>query len=697
MKRTGKIFAVIVGVMLILLAIIILAENYVPDRQDVNDETAEVDLSEGFDNASEIGSASENETVIDENVSDEREDDKDSIKLLEKIFDGVCTVYRAHDSSDEQIIVAVMPDGEQVVINTKFSGYEFYMDFLDVNCDGEEDVVLICKRYTDWEKKCKLYFIVHENNKYVTYSCEDFYELVEGGTDFYYDDDIDRLIITDRATDKKFECFVDNKYYSNDGKWLQCDEIEDVNYCADFEVISYRNIIGVYPIVDFAKKSDSNIGLYYQISLQDGKLSVELEYVGNFSIHSDNSHGSPYLFGSGACDTYLYSEYDGFDYNAEIKKYSDIYGLSEDELIESHVIDTIYFTYMIDLYYNDRAGQYFVVIRGGSYHGFVFSRIKMINEEFADDDEFAREVVPQPYVFLSTRGETGADKVGDYKEEKEYDENGNLIRYESRGIIYGWGEEREEFVLKNEYNYNDDNILISWHQAQNSHLWSTTNSSRYFYCDDSGKLQFMSSYVTHGSYDYFYIYEGGDKPRYIVMYDHFYTWVEMYPYPETEELMGDEQTAFEEFFSGTRCAYRYDNSVFRVSDINWDDEDWNAYRIGPLSDVDNDGVSEQIIEGPMGGFYLDFKSGELYRFPQEECIGEMSYIWRDDGCWIKYCDTIHTGRYYYRLIKMDGQEIEEEVCLLASISEDQVWHYYLDGEEVSEEEYNKKKEEIIQN
>lgn len=63
MKRTGKIFAVTVGITLILIVIIILAGKYVPKGQGVKDKLVEVDLSEGVNNAYGISSASENDVT----------------------------------------------------------------------------------------------------------------------------------------------------------------------------------------------------------------------------------------------------------------------------------------------------------------------------------------------------------------------------------------------------------------------------------------------------------------------------------------------------------------------------------------------------------------------------------------------------------------------------------------------------------
>ena len=39
-------------------------------------------------------------------------------------------------------------------------------------------------------------------------------------------------------------------------------------------------------------------------------------------------------------------------------------------------------------------------------------------------------------------------------------------------------------------------------------LFGTTGSSREFFCDEAGRLCYERAYITHGSLDCYYIYEG---------------------------------------------------------------------------------------------------------------------------------------------------------------------------------------------
>lgn len=66
---------------------------------------------------------------------------------------------------------------------------------------------------------------------------------------------------------------------------------------------------------------------------------------------------------------------------------------------------------------------------------------------------------------------------------------------------------------------------------------------------------------------------------------------------------------FDRFFDGTDGA-KYNDKMLMCSDFYWSDTDKNAYSRASVSDIDNDGELEQIVEGPNGGFYLDYGKDE---------------------------------------------------------------------------------------
>lgn len=155
-----------------------------------------------------------------------------------------------------------------------------------------------------------------------------------------------------------------------------------------------------------------------------------------------------------------------------------------------------------------------------------------------------------------------------------------------------------------------------------------------------------------------------------------------------EDEMHDAESVFDDFFAGKCPAIKADGSEVWNSDLEFSDSDSNLLRVGSRKDVDNDGVVEQIIDGPFdGGFYLDYESEELSIFPQFEHYGNVTYLDYDDGCRILYWD-VNSGIQFYRLIKMDGTSIAEDTQFLYSEEYedgDTVWKFRINGEEVEEE------------
>lgn len=67
---------------------------------------------------------------------------------------------------------------------------------------------------------------------------------------------------------------------------------------------------------------------------------------------------------------------------------------------------------------------------------------------------------------------------------------------------------------------------------------------------------------------------------------------------------GESVFDFELFFNGTEGA-KYKDKILYYDDFNWDFND-DSYIKSRLTDFDNDGELEQLVDGPNGGFYLDY-------------------------------------------------------------------------------------------
>lgn len=234
---------------------------------------------------------------------------------------------------------------------------------------------------------------------------------------------------------------------------------------------------------------------------------------------------------------YTYNRDNG-DFETEKNEYKAKYGISDQDLVEKNEVnyEGTWGNYVdtIELYYSEKDEKYYVIQnthRLTDNHGWLYlTEIKKMadNDSFYDYESF---VVPDPYTFLSLEGDTGETCVDGYREEREYDNNGNLIRQTAYGVLPNWEEDGEQVILDFEYTYNNDNILIYWEQYQHSRLWGTQYCSRRYYYDQSGKLLYLSAYLTHGGVDYYYIYDGEEEPKYIITADSFGGYMYMCEYP----------------------------------------------------------------------------------------------------------------------------------------------------------------------
>lgn len=98
--------------------------------------------------------------------------------------------------------------------------------------------------------------------------------------------------------------------------------------------------------------------------------------------------------------------------------------------------------------------------------------------------------------------------VEDMEEERTYDGAGRLTAFSSSGRLEEPGGEGERvWICHAEWTYDADGTLLRGSFGQNPMLFGTTESSREFFCDGLGRLCYERAYITHGSLDYYYIYE----------------------------------------------------------------------------------------------------------------------------------------------------------------------------------------------
>lgn len=142
-----------------------------------------------------------------------------------------------------------------------------------------------------------------------------------------------------------------------------------------------------------------------------------------------------------------------------------------------------------------------------------------------------------PYSVLSVYGTSGEDRVTDYQENFEYDEEGRLVGFQSTGTPTDI--DREDFknipMIEVGFTYDDQGKLREkeYRHFSTPHLpFGTTYASQTSYYDESGRLSHTASYITHGSLEGYYIYSGdSDVPVYYLELDHQYTsWPTFYKF-----------------------------------------------------------------------------------------------------------------------------------------------------------------------
>jgi len=119
---------------------------------------------------------------------------------------------------------------------------------------------------------------------------------------------------------------------------------------------------------------------------------------------------------------------------------------------------------------------------------------------------------------------------------------------------------------------------------------------------------------------------------------------------------------------------------FNIPDLPNDPDDYFSYTIGDRVDLDNDGVTELIINGPYGGKYLDARDGAVYQLAEGEGTAvELWYAVYDGKTYICHVDNSHGGREIFFMDRYEGDgEIVEQTSLTA-----EYWDYVYFNEETA--------------
>lgn len=112
--------------------------------------------------------------------------------------------------------------------------------------------------------------------------------------------------------------------------------------------------------------------------------------------------------------------------------------------------------------------------------------------------------------------------IEDYEEELEYTSDGRLKHYMAQGWITYSSEEKEiQKLLEITLTYRDDGTLKQRDYSHNTFALETWESVSHSFYDKQERLLYEDCYITHGSMDYYYIYNEDETiPSYCLIMDH---------------------------------------------------------------------------------------------------------------------------------------------------------------------------------
>lgn len=151
--------------------------------------------------------------------------------------------------------------------------------------------------------------------------------------------------------------------------------------------------------------------------------------------------------------------------------------------------------------------------------GFVFTESKKTSWENA---QYFMIFDTQAY-YIDVPSIQNDESFRNYKESYEYNDAGHVTSFSCEAETNSFSEEWTPVTIAS-YRcvYREDGSKKEEELFRNSLLFSTTNCSAHLYYDESGRIAYIRSYITHGSLEYYFIYEDdGDIPACGIIIDHY--------------------------------------------------------------------------------------------------------------------------------------------------------------------------------
>lgn len=155
--------------------------------------------------------------------------------------------------------------------------------------------------------------------------------------------------------------------------------------------------------------------------------------------------------------------------------------------------------------------------------GFLFnSADKLHSSTFFT--ELAKRTDADPYAQAAPDGYDPAQdsEIAHFQEARRQTDDGRPLHYLAQGwITYLDPEEHMSDIVEIDWTYREDGSLKQRSYRRNYFVYDTFNSAVQGYYDTQGRLVHEQGYITHGSVDYYYIYqENARTPAYYLYIDH---------------------------------------------------------------------------------------------------------------------------------------------------------------------------------
>lgn len=166
-------------------------------------------------------------------------------------------------------------------------------------------------------------------------------------------------------------------------------------------------------------------------------------------------------------------------------------------------------TLQLELYYDEMLARGAGFRSGFTDNGFSFQGYTL--ETWQEPDPFA----------VNAGGEDGSDSVENYREFYDYDDAGHLTHYRSEGDINWLKDQPGRYtVISADFEYREDGTLRTRETRRDPNIFGSTGQWSKDWYDEAQRLVYREAYITHGSYEVYYIYRGDSRvPSYSLHLD----------------------------------------------------------------------------------------------------------------------------------------------------------------------------------